>query len=94
MDADLYIEAIVKGLESNLDVHVPASVLVEAGIAAEQCTRGDQLDGLVEKIQPEVVPLDRAIADLARKAFRKFAVDAIRQNSISATVCVMPPLST
>lgn len=71
-DASLYIEAIAGFVKSNADVYVPASVLVEAGIIAEQRDSGDRLDDLLEKIQPEIVPLDRSIAASARRAFRSF----------------------
>jgi len=72
VDADLYIAAITYSLESNADIYVPASVLVEAGIAAEQRGVGEKLDDLLEKIQPEIVPIDRVIAGLARRAFQKY----------------------
>ena len=72
IDASLYIEAIARFMMSNSEVYVPASVLVEAGIVAEQRDRSDVLDDLLEKIQPEVVSLDRVIADVARRAFRNF----------------------
>lgn len=71
-DADLYAELILHSLEAKKDIYVPASVLVEAGIAAEQRNRGGQLDDLLEGIQPEIISLDRVIADLARQAFRRF----------------------
>lgn len=32
----------------------------------------EQLDALLEHIQPEIVSLDRSVADLARSAFRQF----------------------
>lgn len=72
IDADLYIAAITSSLEKNADVYVPASVLVEAGIVAEQRERGHELDELLERIQPEIISIDHAVATLARKAFGKF----------------------
>ncbi len=71
-DAGFYIEPIARFMKSNGDVYIPASVLVEARIVAENRDCGDRLDDLLERIQPEIVSLDRVIADLARRAFRKF----------------------
>lgn len=34
--------------------------------------RSERLDQLVERMQAEVLPLDRAIAEIARSAFRRF----------------------
>jgi len=71
-DAALYVDAIARAIEQKSEIYVPASVLVESGIIAEQRNRGEQLDALLEQIQPEIVPLDRSVADLARSAFRQF----------------------
>ncbi len=71
-DAAQYIEAIAGALENNLPAYVPASVLVEAGITADQRNCGAEFDTLVDRIQPEIVPLDASMAELARKAFRRF----------------------
>jgi ribonuclease VapC len=67
-DRERYIEAI----ESAQDLQVPASVLVEAGIAAERRRYAKQLTALIEGIQPEIVPLTAIIAELSVAAFRKF----------------------
>lgn len=71
-DADLYGERILHAVTAKQGIYIPASVLVEAGIAAERRTCGERLDVLLEAIQPEIVSLDYVIADLARKAFRNF----------------------
>jgi ribonuclease VapC len=71
-DAYIYADAIAIAAESQMMLHVPASVLVEAGIVAEQLYRNEQLDVLLNSLQPEIVPLDHSIAKLARQAFRTF----------------------
>lgn len=71
-DAYIYADAIAQAAESPTRLYVPASVLVEAGIVAEQRDRNRQLDILLDSLQLEVVPLDRSIAELARQAFRTF----------------------
>lgn len=71
-DAHAYIEAIAIAIEQRSRIYIPASVLVEAGIVAERRGRGSLLDGVIERIQPEIVPLDRPIAELSRQAFRRF----------------------
>lgn len=71
-DAERYIEAIAQALENRSSIYVPASVLVEAGIAADQRGCGVNLDVLMDRIQPAVVPLDGTLAELARKAFGAF----------------------
>ncbi len=71
-DAARYIEAIALALENKLRVCVPASALVEGGIAADQRNCGSEFDALMDRIQPEVVPLDVSLAELAHKAFRRF----------------------
>jgi ribonuclease VapC len=47
-------------------------VLVEAGIIADTRNCGSSLDALLDRLQPEIVPLDRALAELSLKAFRRF----------------------
>lgn len=71
-DAYIYADAIAITAESQITLYVPASVLVEAGIVAEQLYRNEQLDVLLNSLQPEIVPLDHSIARLARQAFRMF----------------------
>lgn len=71
-DADLYGDFIVHSVQTKKNIYVPASVLVEAGIAAERRTCGRRLDELLERMQPEIVSLDRVIAQLARQAFLRF----------------------
>ena len=71
-DAYLYADAIIKAQESRTKLYLPASVLVEAGITAEQRRGNDVLDLWLRRLQAEVVPLDRFIAELARNAFRRF----------------------
>jgi ribonuclease VapC len=70
-DFELYIEAVNPDLRSR-NLYVPASVLVEAGIVAEVKNKAGRLDQLLAELSPEVVPLDRPIAQLAREAFRRF----------------------
>lgn len=71
-DAYLYADAIAITAEGQRALYVPASVLVEVSIVAEQLHRHEQLDALLDSLQPEVVPLDHSIARLARQAFRTF----------------------
>jgi uncharacterized protein with PIN domain len=54
-DAECYIEAIARGLKEHTDMHLPASVIVEAGIAVERRDHGKQLAALIERIQPEAL---------------------------------------
>jgi ribonuclease VapC len=67
-DAQLFRDAILRADE----MFIPASVLVEAGIVAEQRNAAAQLDALVEGLKAEIAPLDRTLAELARQAFRQF----------------------
>ncbi len=71
-DDFIYIEAIAQKVEGHQRVYLPASVLVEAGIVVEQRNYNKELDVLLEHLQPEIVPLDRSVAGLARQAFRTF----------------------
>jgi ribonuclease VapC len=71
-DAETYIDAIAQGLRRNEEMYVPASVLVEAGIAAARRNQSKQLSALIDKIQPNIVPLTEAIAALSVKVFLKF----------------------
>ena len=71
-DAQMYIDAIERALAEKRPVYVPASVLVEAGIVADSRNCGTLLDALLDRLQPEIVPLDRSLADLSRRAFRRF----------------------
>jgi ribonuclease VapC len=71
-DADLYVEAIGRAIQQHNELHLPASVIVEAGIVAERRNQGKQLAALIEKIQPEVVPLTEIIAYRSLKVFLKF----------------------
>ena len=71
-DAYVYAEIIIQAVENQTRLYVPASVLVEAGIAAEQRNSGEILDAWLDRLQPEILPLDRLIAELARQAFRTF----------------------
>jgi ribonuclease VapC len=45
---------------------------LEAGIVADVRNRASFLDALLGRLQPEIVPLDRSLAELARHAFRRF----------------------
>ena len=71
-DREQYIEAIDRSLKEHRDLHIPASVLVEAGIATEWRSFGKQFAALIDRIQPEIVPLTAAIAELSVEAFRKY----------------------
>ena len=71
-DSARYIQSIADGLTMNVGIYVPASVLIEAGIAADERGYGEELDELLDKIQPEIVAIDRLIANLARRTARKF----------------------
>jgi ribonuclease VapC len=71
-DCERYIDVIERNLEAHREIRVPASVLVEAGIAAEIRDFGKQLAMLIDRIQPEVVPLTEVIAELSVLVFRKF----------------------
>ncbi len=81
-----YIRAIDRALAEGRAVYVPASVLVEAGIVAETRSRVAALDALLDRLQPEIVPLDRSLAQLSRQAFRRFGRGTIPPSLISATV--------
>jgi ribonuclease VapC len=71
-DAHLYIDAIDRALAQRRPVYLPASALVEAGIVAETRNCARYLDALLTRLQPEVVPLDRALAELSQQVFRRF----------------------
>jgi ribonuclease VapC len=71
-DRERYIDVIERNLEAHREIRVPASVLVEAGVAAERRDFGKQLAMLIDRIQPEVVPLTEVIAELSVLVFRKF----------------------
>ncbi len=71
-DAYIYVDAIIQAVESQTLIYLPASVLVEAGIVAEQRNSSEKLDAWLYRLQPEIVSLDRPIAELARQAFRTF----------------------
>ncbi len=71
-DAELYRGAIAAASRNQLAIYIPASVLVEAGIIADRRAWGERLDQLIEGMQAEIVPVDRAVAEVARKAFRRF----------------------
>jgi ribonuclease VapC len=71
-DFATFRDAIDAYSEQGLAVYIPASVLVEAGIAAERRGSAQRLDAVLTELCAEIVPLDRTIAQLARAAFRKF----------------------
>jgi len=85
-DAQIYIDAIDAAFGKERSIYVPASVLVEAGIVADIRNRGPRLDALLDHLQPEIVPLDRSLAVLARRAFHRFGRGHHpRRDSILAT---------
>ena len=71
-DSAEFVDAIARREEERSSVYIPASVIVAAGIVAERHKSVERLDGLLEQISAEVVPLDRTIAELARTAYRVF----------------------
>jgi len=71
-DQEIYINAIAEAMRDRSNLYIPASVLVEAGIAAEQRQRGVQLDTLTDWIGADVVRLDERLAQIARAAFLQF----------------------
>ena len=71
-DAQIYIDAIDAAFTEERPIYVPASVLVEAGIVADIRNLGPRLDALLDHLQPEIVPLDRSLAALARRTFHRF----------------------
>jgi ribonuclease VapC len=72
-DAAVYANAIARALETGSNpLCIPASVVVEAAIVAELRSRGKQLNALIDRMQPEIVPLDHTLAKLAVQTFRKF----------------------
>ena len=71
-DAGVFIDALGRAFERHTPLYIPASVIVEAGIIADQRSQGDQLDSLMDRIGAEIAPLNERVAELARKAFEKF----------------------
>ncbi|MBV9033327.1 MAG: type II toxin-antitoxin system VapC family toxin [Acidobacteriaceae bacterium] len=52
-DAYVYAEAISQASADQAEIYIPASVLVEAGIIAEQRNRNEQLDTLLGSLKFE-----------------------------------------
>jgi ribonuclease VapC len=71
-DAQQYIGAIELAFEKAERVLVPATVVVESGIAAKRRKKGKELAGLLERIQPEIIPLTERLAQLSVSVFREF----------------------
>ena len=71
-DAQAYIDAIDAAFTEERPIYMPASVLVEAGIVTDIRNLASRFDALLDHLQPEIVPLDRSLAELARQAFRRF----------------------
>lgn len=71
-DAQLYIDAISSAINRTAGIYLPASVLFEAGAVLDRRGRGQDLDALLDALQPEVVAIDGAVAKKARTAFQKF----------------------
>jgi ribonuclease VapC len=73
-DGTAYANAIFASFEARATVRLPASVLVEANIVAESRKghHGQRLAMLVDRIQPEIVPLTSPIALLSVAAFKRF----------------------
>lgn len=71
-DFATYRDAIENYTAEGLGIYIPATVLVEAGIAAERRRVAERLDAVLDELRADIVPLDRAIAQLARQAFREF----------------------
>ena len=71
-DRDVFLEAVDRAFDERLPIYIPASVIVEAGIAAEKRGYARELDVVLDTLQAEITPLDRAIAQLARQAYRQF----------------------
>jgi ribonuclease VapC len=71
-DFPTYRDAIDRYTEQGLEIYIPAPVLLEAGIAAERRGSAARLDAVLDGLNADIVPFDRAIAQLARQAFREF----------------------
>src|SRR3954452_11484022 len=71
-DAYVYAEIIIQAVENQTRLYVPASVLVEAGIAAEQRNSGEILDAWLDSLHPEILPLVDVVAELDCQVFRTF----------------------
>ena len=71
-ERDAFVEVIFRATDEGRMVYIPATVIVEAGMAAERRRHVEKLDGLLARITSEIVPLDYAIAQLARAAHRRF----------------------
>jgi ribonuclease VapC len=73
-DSRIYANAIFSAFEAHENVWLPASVLVEASIAAEsrKGQHGQRLVILLDRMQPEIASLTAPIAHLTLATFRKF----------------------
>ncbi|HEX3683532.1 MAG TPA: type II toxin-antitoxin system VapC family toxin [Bryobacteraceae bacterium] len=71
-DFATFRDAIDTHCRMGLRIYIPASVLVEAGIVAESRGYAKELDAVLDTLRAEVTPLDHAIAQLARQAYRQF----------------------
>jgi ribonuclease VapC len=71
-DYAIFRDAIENRSEQGLQIYIPASVIVEAGIAAEHRGYAEALDAVLDTLQAEIAPLDKAIAHIARQAYRQF----------------------
>ena len=71
-DATLYIEAIDRALQRKQRICVPVSVILEAGIVADRRGRGQILNTLLERLQPEIPVFDQRLTNLSRHLFWRY----------------------
>lgn len=71
-EAEAFVEAIAHAINTGERVAVPASVLLEAGLILDTRGMGTSFDQLIESLQPEVIAIDREVAEISRIAYRRF----------------------
>lgn len=70
--ADYYLELISSAIETSERIYVPASVITEAGVVLDRRGRGERFNALLQSLRPEVIPIDREVAELARRAYQLY----------------------
>jgi ribonuclease VapC len=70
--AEDYIDIIDKAIGQRKPLFVPATVLVEGGVVADNRRLGKEWDDLLDRLAPTVVPIDESVARQARLAYRRF----------------------
>jgi ribonuclease VapC len=71
-DAQDYVRVIDSAIAKAETLYIPASVIAEAGVVLDRRGHGEQFNTLLNSLRPNVIAINREVAETARRAYQTY----------------------